>query len=314
MSDEGKVFGPYVTIRKLGAGGMGVVYQARHQVLGTFAAIKVLKAEWTAREDIVHRFIKEAIAAARLKHRNIVRVLDCVQAPNGEWWIALEYLEGMSLSDYIRTGATRDPALACLILVQAANALQAAHSAGIVHRDVKPDNVFLSNKNGNDLHVDLLDFGIAKLGEKQNAGATRTGVVMGTPSYMAPEQHADAKHIDGRADVYALGVMVFEMLTGGWMPWGQDTSMSEIYRRMTSELPPDPRALGATVSAPLAETVRRALQCDPRKRWQTPAEFAFAFAECVPATSTMPSGLALLDRWAAEVRGAARVASVPTGV
>ncbi len=309
-------YGSYTIVEELGRGGMGVVHKARHTVLGKPACVKLLLPEFTRHAEVVARFVNEAKAAASLDHPNIVDVLDCNQAPDGVWFIVLEYLEGLPLSKWLaRHGGPVPPALVCRILVQAANALHTAHDhvsdtiSGIVHRDVKPDNIFLVSrqvgKRSNDLHVVLLDFGIAKLLEPRAEELTRTGATIGTPAYMAPEQLANSKVVDRRADVYALGVVLYEMLTGGWRPWSdannETPAPSEIYRRQTCEPPPDPRQRNPGVSAGMAYLVRRALACDPRERWSNAAEFAKALAEAVPADGVNPSGAEILRNYAEEL-------------
>lgn len=316
-------YGPYETVeRPLGQGGMGVVYKARHTVLGTTACVKLLLPEYTRNPQVVERFINEARAAAKLDHEHIVGVLDCNQTADGSWYIVLEYLEGVPLSKWLRGGAdhgvaprinsangtgTTDLVQAARILVQVASALHAAHQVGIVHRDVKPDNVFLvarrSAGRDNDLHAVLLDFGIAKL-RSEGAELTGTGAVLGTPAYMAPEQIGSAKIVDRRADIYALGAILYRMVTG-WYPWADEQNqvpaLSEIYRRQTSEAAPDPRVKNPALTQDLAQVVRWALACDPRDRWPSAPDFARALVEALRRGGTMPADLDLLQTYAPDL-------------
>jgi serine/threonine-protein kinase len=285
---------------------MGIVYLAHHVTLGSPAVVKMLKPEFTRHPEILQRFVNEARAAAHLNHRNIVQVYDCAQASDGQWYIALKFLDGAPLSRLISSfeGRPIDPVTIVHVLCQACNALQIAHEHGIVHRDVKPDNIFLTQQDGNDRHVTLLDFGIAKLGEGDWNVSTRSGVVMGTLAYMAPEQLLNSKAVDPRSDVYALGVVAFEMLTGGYLPFGTDfASQVELYGRQTRGELPDPRRIFPGVSEAMAFVVGRALQPDPAQRWQTARELALALAEAAPSPAPgVPSGLDLLETYARELR------------
>jgi serine/threonine-protein kinase len=323
-------FGSYELLSELGRGGMGVVYRAQHTVLGTPAVVKLLLPELTQEPQITERFVREAKAAAALQHPHIVEVKDCGQSATGQWYIALEYLEGVPLSRWItqpvppsdgvpsvRRGVHRrletgpvPPAQAVAILSQAANALHAAHEQSIVHRDVKPDNIFLVDRSGNDLFVVLLDFGVAKLAEEQRP-LTQTGIGIGTPAYMAPEQLRNAKDVDRRADVYALGVVLYELLTGGHLPWGHNTEAVEIYRLQLSVAPPDPRAIVPSISPALVEVIARAMAADRAQRWPDAAVFAQALAEAVPPSGVTPAGPEILRAYAPELL---RVASGNTTV
>lgn len=303
---NGQRLGQFQLDRAIGEGGMGIVYLAHHVTLGSPAVVKMLKPEFTRHAEILQRFVNEARAAAHLNHRNIVQVYDCAQASDGQWYIALKFLDGAPLSRLISSfeGRPIDPVTIVHVLCQACNALQVAHEHGIVHRDVKPDNIFLTQQDGNDRHVTLLDFGIAKLGEGDWNVSTRSGVVMGTLAYMAPEQLLNSKAVDSRSDVYALGVIAFEMLTGGYLPFGTDfASQVELYGRQTRGELPDPRRIFAGVSDAMAFVVGRALQPDPSQRWQTARELALALAEAAPSPAPgVPSGMDLLETYARELR------------
>jgi serine/threonine-protein kinase len=218
-SDEdlppGSHAGEYRIEKKIGEGGMGSVYGARHPLIGKRAAIKVIKRELSNSREAVERFVLEAQSVNQIGHPNIVDVFGFGQLPDGRAFFVMEWLEGESLRDRLQRPLQFPEALE--ILEQIAKALQAAHEAGVVHRDLKPDNVYLMTRKGEKATVKLLDFGLAKLTSRgdgnQQHDRTRTGVVMGTPLYLSPEQAKGAK-IDAATDVYSLGAMAYEMLAG----------------------------------------------------------------------------------------------------
>ncbi len=337
MSDQSStglgVAGPFDLIKRLGEGGMGEVFLARHRVLNRDAVVKRILPEHTANEDLLRRFKVEAQAAGKLSHPNIVDVRDISKGDDGRWYMVLEYLRGLSLADWMtqcakRTGQPVGPWYATIILAQTANALRVAHDEGIVHRDVKPENIFLTDARfvaaaakqaaalqqaglPLDLWVKLLDFGIAKLRGVVGGPATKTGVGIGTLSYMSPEQLENARDVDSRADVYSLGVVAYQLLTGGALPWGENTPYVILYQRQTSEPPPDPRRLVPSLSEDIAAVVRGALARSPRDR-PSAREFALAFARAVPAQSGFPAGTTLLDAYAEELAAPdGRVATLP---
>ena len=280
----GMLVDKYRVDRLLGDGGMGAVYLAEHVVLGRRAAIKVLHPHITGNAEIVQRFINEAIGAASLNHRNIIHVLDCGQLPgSGAWYIALEFLDGESLGSFLdRQGGPVELATILHIMVEACNGLHAAHERNYVHRDVKPDNLYLTRTDDDPVRVVVLDFGIAKLNQPAQGVATRSNVVMGTPAYMAPEQLRDSKDVDRLADVFALGVILYEMLTGT-RPWGSTTSLYDIiaqHAQMRS--PPDPRDRNAAVPASVAAVVMRAMEPDPDRRLSSAKDLGWALAEATP--------------------------------
>jgi serine/threonine-protein kinase len=208
---------------------MGQVYYAEHVVLARPAAIKVLHPQVAARTQLVQRFINEARAAAALQHRNIIDVYDCgvwpsPSAPGAQWYIALKFLRGRSLGSMIaeQRGRSVDLPMMVHILGEVCNGLQAAHDRGIVHRDLKPDNIFLTQTEDDPIRSVLLDFGIAKLHEDGGGVGTKTGEVFGTPAYASPEQLDNSATVDNRTDIFSLGVIAFEMLTGV-RPWGATT-------------------------------------------------------------------------------------------
>jgi serine/threonine-protein kinase len=211
----GDDIGGYVVDGELGVGGMGVVYSAVHPVIGKRAAVKVLRAELSDDPDSVSRFIREAQLVNKIRHPNIVDIFAIGRLTSGQYYLVMDLLEGETLRDRLRRGPL-SLAETASVLDEMAAALVAAHDQGIIHRDLKPDNVFLVAAAGRWPAVKLLDFGVAKLMRATNtpvSQATQTGIALGTPWYMSPEQ-ARAKNVDHRTDIYALGVMAYEMLTG----------------------------------------------------------------------------------------------------
>ena len=302
MFQPGTLIDKYRISHQLGDGGMGAVFAAEHVVLRRPAAIKVLHPHVAQRPELVQRFVNEAMAAAALNHRNIIGVLDCGQV-NGQWYIALDFLSGRSLEGEIRArgGAPFDLATILHVLGEASNGLHAAHERGFVHRDVKPDNLFITQTEDDPLRVIVLDFGIAKLGEHAHGVATQSNVIMGTPAYMAPEQLHDTKDVDRRADVFALGVIAYEMVTAR-RPWGDATSAYAIIeQRARIRAAPNPRAIDGRLPKKWADVVARAMEPDRDRRWPTAKHFALALAEATPVPSHSRGGLAILERYAAEL-------------
>ncbi len=217
----GQTIGNYLVVQKLGEGGMGSVYLAEHPQIGKKVALKVLHAEFSANEDVTKRFFNEARAVNDIGHPNIVDIIDYGVIQAGATrdklvYFIMEYLTGGNLSHVLRQDQQPMPPERALgIAMQVADALAASHKMGIVHRDLKPDNIMLQQRGRDRDFVKLLDFGIAKLtGDAQGSSRTRTGIVMGTPAYMSPEQCEGRGNVDLRTDVYALGIVLYEMLTG----------------------------------------------------------------------------------------------------
>jgi serine/threonine-protein kinase len=267
--------------RKLGEGGMGVVYLAHHIVLEKPVAIKILGEDLARRPDLVQRFLHEAKAASRIHQENIVDITDFGQTPSGTVFFAMELLEGRDLATFIRreVGAVPWPR-ARPILVQICRALAAAHAKGIIHRDMKPENVFLIEREGTPDFVKVLDFGIAKMtGMEERAGSrlTRTGMIFGTPEYMSPEQ-AQGTHPDHRVDIYAVGVIMYEMLTGA-VPFRADTFMGVLTKHMfEAPRPPSEARPDLGITPELDALVLRALEKDRERRFQSMAELGQAIA------------------------------------
>jgi serine/threonine protein kinase/HEAT repeat protein len=268
----GQELGGYLIRRKLAEGGMGEVYEGIHTKIGRFGAIKVLKLEFCRSEDVVERFYQEARAVNAIRHENIVDIYDFGRDPHGRVFFVMEYLEGEPLSARIRRGALPWPE-AFPILEQTLRALKAAHDKGFVHRDLKPDNIWLKYVDGR-IQVKLLDFGIAKLigTDSPRDKLTQTGSVIGTPHYMSPEQINGSRTIDHRTDIYALGVITYEMFAG-ITPFGGET----LQAIMTGHLFAEPPRLAAIppnlgVPAPIAEIVDRMLVKDAAGRYGSVAD------------------------------------------
>jgi serine/threonine-protein kinase len=206
----------YTLKRAIGSGGMGTVFESMSPDDGRAVAVKVLNVDWLNDGDVKGRFIEEGRTCQRLVHPNIVRVFDVAEAEDGTPYIVMELLDGVPLSAYTRSGVRVPMAQAATILHGILAGLGAAHAQGIVHRDLKPENVVLAREQAGTFTAKILDFGIAKVMDAAGGmgSKTRTGVLLGTPAYMSPEQIKNAKDVDARADLWSAGVMLYEMLTG----------------------------------------------------------------------------------------------------
>jgi eukaryotic-like serine/threonine-protein kinase len=289
----------YRLLRVIGDGGMGSVYEARHEVLGTSVALKFLHSELSRRQGLVARFLQEARVSAQIQSPHVVRVTDVDQTPAGAF-IVMEYLEGRTLQtlyeDLYHAGLRLAYADALEYAMQMLEGVEAAHKTGIVHRDLKPDNVMITLDAKGRAVIKLLDFGIAKLkvSGDYDRGLTRPGVIMGTPEYMAPEQAFSADAVDARADIFSLGVMIFEMLAGRRPVGGDDPQqiaasyLSDRIARLTD--------LAPEIDPELAAAVHRAMAARVGDRWQTVTELRDAmepFAAAAKAPSALPPSVSL---------------------
>ena len=264
----GKRIGSYTVLSELGRGGMGCVYLAEHSLIGRKAAIKVLNPDIASDPEVVSRFFTEARAVNDIRHPNIVEVTDFGQF-GALHCIVMEFLEGETLAARQTRVRTFDEGTVVRIMKQCTSALGAAHEQGLVHRDIKPENIFLRAHPDYPDFVKLLDFGIAKLlGNDTTVGHhTKTGSVMGTPSYMSPEQCLGEAALDIRSDVYSLGVVIYQMLTG-LLPFVGDT-LGRLIVCHVSEPPVPPSVVNSSVSRPMNDLVLRAMQKNPKDRYQS---------------------------------------------
>jgi serine/threonine protein kinase len=277
--------GRYRIEGRLGAGGMAEVFRGFDTVLNRHVAIKILAPQYARDVSFVDRFRREAQAAARLNHPNVVAVYDS-GSDDGTHFIVMEFVEGRTLADFLAKGGKLAPAKATEIAERIADALQAAHAQGVVHRDVKSANVMVTREGT----VKVMDFGIARMAEGDNV--TQTAAVLGTASYLSPEQ-AQGRPVDARSDIYSLGVVLYEMLTGG-VPFVGDTAVAVAYKHV-QETPPLPSGKNPEVPPALDAVVMRAMAKNPANRYQTAAEFREDLervrrGEMVQATPLLPAG------------------------
>jgi serine/threonine protein kinase len=289
MIDIGHTIGNYKITAKLGEGGMGVVYLAEHPVIGKKVAMKAIHPELSKNSDVVSRFVTEAKAVNQIGHEHIVDIADFGNTSDGEFYFVMEYLQGESLSDRLRRENRLDAPSALSITGQIADALNASHEQGIIHRDLKPENIFLCiNRGAGRDFVKVLDFGLAKLtlNDQKVSHKTRTGSVMGTPYYMSPEQCEGKIEIDHRADIYSLGVLLFEMLTGK-VPFGGD-GYGEIIVKHVTMPPPSVRSINEDLPEEMDLILYRALAKDRDQRFQTMSEFEEALRDPRRYASSAP--------------------------
>lgn len=282
--------GRYELVRLLGAGGMSQVHLARDRELGRDVAVKILPATGGRDDEDLERLRDEARAAASITHPGVVTVHDIGTTGEG-LFVVMAYVEGESLAERLRRTGPLDPAGAVAVGQAVCDALQAAHRAGVVHRDVTPGNIML----GGDGSVTVTDFGIARMGP--GAGRTRTGYIVGTPSYLAPEQ-GHGGDLDGRADLYALGCCLFTALLGR-PPFDDGDSFAVVLAHMRSD-PPRPRRLRADIPEALEAVLLRALAKDPDRRYPDAAAMSVALGGSLGAPGERPGAHTLVQPTPAE--------------
>ncbi len=273
--------GKYRIVRLIGEGGMGAVYEGENVRIHRTVAIKVLHAGVAENEDAVQRFEREAQAAGRIGSEHICEVLDLGNLPSGDRFMVMEFMDGVDLSARIQEKGRLTAAETYAVAIQILEGLKSAHAAGIIHRDLKPDNVYLlKSRAGTEDFVKILDFGISKfsaLSGESGFSMTRTGAVMGTPYYMSPEQAKGAKGMDARADLYSVGVILYECLTGQ-VPFNADT-FNELLFKIVLETPPPLETLVADIDPNFASLVTKAMAREPAHRFASAQEFREALDE-----------------------------------
>ncbi len=291
--------GQFKVVQKIGTGGMGSVYKAEQPAMNRMVAIKILHPKLASRKDLVSRFRREARAMSQLTHPNTVKVFMYGELEeDGSLYIVMELLEGRNLNQTVRKEGPLDPERAIPILVQVCGALQEAHDMGIVHRDLKPENIFLCRQGGLADFPKVLDFGLAKVTERQmRPGSmilTQEGMVFGTPEFMSPEQ-AQGKTLDARSDIYSLAVILYESLCGK-LPFDAKVPMEYIQRHvLEAPIPLNQRVPGKLFHPQLEAVIARALSKLPDERYASATEFAEALrpfsargASAYPVANTAP--------------------------
>jgi serine/threonine-protein kinase len=280
----------YHVLRKLGEGGMGQVYLAEHVKMGRQSALKVMNPAMVKDADAISRFNREAANASRINHPHVADVYDFGETPDGIIYLAMEFVDGQSLTTLLEHEGPFSPARVAAIVRQASDALAVAHEMGIVHRDLKPDNIMITrNRDGSDC-VKIVDFGIAKAADNASQKVTKTGLVIGTPEYMSPEQLSGDK-LDGRSDIYALALVAFNMLTGR-LPFPADTVQESMIMRLTeaprklAEMRPD-----VAWSSDAQRVLDRALERDAKARYATANEFGQELAAALDGLRVEDTGL-----------------------
>jgi serine/threonine-protein kinase len=287
----------YHILKKLGEGGMGQVYLAEHVKMGRKSALKVMHASMVKDVDAISRFNREAANASRISHPNVAAVYDFGETPEGMIFLAMEFVDGPPLTKVIEQAGSLAPKRAAEIIRQTSEALAVAHDMGIVHRDLKPDNIMVAKtRDGGDL-VKVVDFGIAKAAGSDAQKVTKTGLVVGTPEYMSPEQLAGDK-LDGRSDIYALGLVAFNTLTGV-LPFPSDSAQESMIMRLTDR----PKALGemrpdVSWPADVQRVMDKALERDVVERYQTATEFGrdlYRAIDRMPETAAAELGTQMIQ-------------------
>lgn len=276
---EARLFGQYQLVRKLGSGGMGDVHLAEHVLMKRPCALKLIRPELSANPLSLARFEREVKSTAGLTHPNTIEIYDYGHTDDGTFYYVMEYLPGLSLDELLAAAGPLPPGRAIYLLRQACGALAEAHAAGLVHRDLKPGNIYVSERGGQCDFVKILDFGLVKqTREPEAAQLTADHVISGTPLYMAPEQAAGDRGLDARCDLYALGAIAYHMLAGR-PPFEGDSPIQVLLAHARDEAPPL-SSQGVEVPADLEQIVLRCLAKSPEERFADAIELERALASC----------------------------------
>ena len=291
------VAGKFRIEKLLGQGGMGKVYLANHQVLDQKVVLKVLHREYAEDPDTVKRFQHEGRAASRLRHPNVIQVLDFGAMEDGTLFMAMEYLPGQDLSGIIQREFPLGDRRVARIGAQILSALSEAHAQNVIHRDLKPENVMVENRRGEPDFVKVLDFGIAKITDAKTK-LTQAGLVCGTPEYMSPEQ-ARGADLDARSDLYSVGVIIYQMVTG-LLPFESDTPIGFLMKHLTDPpMPPSQKQPEVEVPPDLEALIMKALSKNPADRFANAEEMREALLACVGGDVSAPARAASAPKLAA---------------
>jgi serine/threonine protein kinase len=280
-----EIAGQFRVVQRIGSGGMGAVYKAEQPEMNRFVAVKILHPKYVSRPDLVSRFRREARAMSHLSHPNTARVFMYGQLEDGACYIVMEHLEGKNLAQVTRAEGMLQPSRAVNIMVQVCGALEEAHRQGMVHRDLKPENIFLTTQGGIADFPKVLDFGLAKVTQREmRPGSlilTQEGMVFGTPEFMSPEQ-ARGQPLDARSDIYSLGCILYEMLTGK-LPFDATQPMDYLALQIRgTPIPLGKRIAKLSFPPGLEDVVMKTIAKEPDARFPSAADFAMALNTCLP--------------------------------
>jgi serine/threonine protein kinase len=283
--------GQFKILQKIGSGGMGSVYRAQQTDMNRMVGVKILHPKLANRKDLVSRFRREARAMSHLAHPNTTKVFLYGELDDGSLYIVMEFLDGKNLNQTVRADGPFSVQRALPILIQVCGALDEAHKAGIIHRDMKPENIFLCQQGGLKDYAKVLDFGLAKVTEREmRPGSlilTQEGMVFGTPEFMSPEQ-AQGKVLTPASDIYSLAVILYEVLTGK-LPYDAKTPMDYIQAHVTVKpIPLDERVPDKHFPPLLSKVIERALAKKPEDRFPSSAEFAAAMQAVLEGRTELP--------------------------
>jgi serine/threonine protein kinase len=279
--------GKYRIVRVIGEGGWGVVYEGENVRTLKHVAIKVLRSHADVTADIRARFEREAQAGGRIGSAHIIEVFDLGVLPDGTHFMVMELLVGEDLGRRLRAVGPLPPVVAAKLVMQVLEGLAAAHAAGVLHRDLKPENLFLVRTRSGEDFVKILDFGVSKFNAPGDPSATRTGAVLGSPFYMAPEQARGLKHIDGRTDLYSVGALFFESVTGR-VPFDGE-NFNDLMFKIALSPRPNPLHFQPNLDPVLVAILVKSIAADPRERFSTAEEFGSALAAWVDSQGAYPT-------------------------